>query len=67
MLNHNLIAPFSSFSTVDVICLQTLGTVRLWLNFSQYFHRKDMEWSEKHDDVVLCRGSVGNRALPTSV
>ena len=33
MFNHNLLSPFSSLSTEDVICLQKLLTVCVWLYF----------------------------------
>ena len=51
MFNHNLLSPFSSLSTEDVICLQKLLTVCVWLYFC--LHVTKRTWSGQ-TNILWC-------------
>ena len=51
MFNHNLLSPFSPLSTEDVICLQKLLTVCVWLYFC--LHVTKRTWSGQ-TNILWC-------------
>ena len=65
MFNHKLLSPFSSLSTEDVICLQKLLTVCVWLYFCLHVTKGRGVVRQTLCDAL--QRSVDYKALLTSV